>query len=81
MDASYDKPTKTLTLVLDDQEDRQFTRVRQLLGIRSVSAQLETWLFALTRELASKDLDTIKARLDRANAAELDAIKATLGIG
>lgn len=81
MNATYDRPTRTLTVVLDEHEDRQFVRIRQVLGIRPLEAQLETWLLSLTRDLAAKDLEAIKNRIERANASEIDAIKTALGIG
>lgn len=80
MNAAYDKDTRTLTVVLTPEEHSMFTRVRQTLGLRSIEAQLETWIVAQTTQLASKDVERIKSRIANASAAEIDAIKSALNI-
>lgn len=80
MNAAYDKDTRTLTLVLTPEEHTMFARVRQVLGLRSVEAQLETWVVSQIIQLAAKDVERIKARVANASAAEIDAIKTALNI-
>ena len=80
MNATYDKDTKTLSVILTDDEHNAFQRVKKVLTLRAVEAQLETWLFAQARELSSKNLAIIRAQLERANAVELDSVKSALGI-
>lgn len=80
MNSAYDKDTRTLTVVLTPDEHSMFIRVRQALGLRSVEAQFETWIVAQVTQLASKDVERIKARVANASAAEIDAIKSALNI-
>ncbi len=80
MNSSYDKNTRTLTVVLTPEEHAMFARVRQTLGLRAVEAQLETWIVAQTSRLAVKDVEIIKTRIANASAAEIDAIKTALNI-
>lgn len=80
MTTSYDKDTRTLTVVLTPDEHSMFVRVRQTLGLRAVEAQLETWIVAQTSRIAVKDVELIKSRVANASAAEIDAIKSALNI-
>lgn len=80
MNAAYNKDTRTLTVILTPEEHSMFTRVRQTLGLRAIEAQLETWVVAQTSQLATKDVERIKARIANASELEIDAIKTALNI-
>ena len=77
---SYDKPTRTATILFTLGEDAALTRVGRTVGPQALKNMLETWLLQQTQAGAEADRITIQSRLARASAAELDAVKIALGV-
>lgn len=80
MDITHDAQLKTLTVTMTDGEDRMFRKIKRVLGPQAVANVLETWLIQQTRAFADQDMTKIRARLDNANAAEIESIKTALNI-
>lgn len=80
MNATYDKPSRTMTIVFTNAEDRLLTRVKQAVGLKAVEQMLETWLIQQTQVFAERDMVEIKSRLENASAVELDAVKTALNM-
>ena len=77
---SYDKPTRTATVILTPNEDVALTRVTRTVGPQALKNMLETWLIQQIQARAEADRVEIQSRLERATAAELDAVKTALGV-
>lgn len=77
---SYDTLTRTATILFTPGEDLALRRVVRTVGPQAFKNMLETWLLQQTQAGAETDLVTIKSRLERASAAELDAVKTALGV-
>ena len=77
---TYNKPTRTATVLLTPSEDAALTRVTRTVGPEAFKNMLETWLTQQIQAGAETDRVTIRSRLERATAAELDAVKTALGV-
>lgn len=77
---SYDRPTRTATVILTASEDLALARVMRTVGPQAFKNMLETWLIQQIQAGVAADRVEIQSRLERASAAELDAVKTALGV-
>lgn len=77
---SYDRPTRTASIVLTVREDAALALVTRTVGPQAFKNMLETWFIQQIQAGADSDRIAIKSRLEQATATELDAVKTALGV-
>ena len=77
---NYDKPTRTLTIILTAKEDKILARSILANGAQVVKNMFDGWLLSQSTQLTEQDVQETRTRLLSATDTELSAVRTALGL-